>query len=46
MAVQAVEVASIGEVPDDSHWSAGGLGILYSEVGDSFDDTEHTFADK
>lgn len=46
MAVQAVEVASVGEVPDDSYWSARGLWISYSEVGDSFDDTKHAFADK
>ena len=46
MAVQAVEIASVSEVPDNSYWSAGGLWIPYSEIGNSFDDAEHAFTDK
>ncbi len=46
MAVHAVEVASVSEVPDDCYWSARGLWMPYSEIGDSFDDAEHAFTDK
>jgi len=46
MAVQAVEVASVGEVPDNCYWGAGGLGISQSEISDSFDNVEHAPADK
>ena len=46
MAVQAIEVASVGEVPDNSYRSTSGLRISQSEVGDSFDDAEHALADQ
>lgn len=46
MAMQAVEVASVGEVPDDGYWSASRLRVSYSEIGYSFDYTQHAFADK
>ena len=46
MAVQAVEVASVGEVPDNSYWSASGLWIPYSEIGNSLHHAEHAFTDK
>ena len=46
MAVQAVEVASVGEVPDDCYWGAGGLRIPYSKISNSLDDAEHAFTDQ
>lgn len=46
MTVEAVEVASVSEVPDNSYWGAGGLWVPYSEVGNALHDAEHTFTDK
>ena len=46
MTVQAVEIAPVGEVPDNSYWSAGGLGVPHSEIGNSFDYAQHAFADQ
>jgi len=46
MAVQAVEVAPVGEVPDYGYWSAGGLWIPYSEIGNSPHHAEHAFTEK
>jgi len=46
MAVQAAEVTPISEVPDNSYRSASWLWISHSEIGNSFDDTEHTSTDE
>jgi len=46
MAMQAVEIASVGEVPDNSYRSASGLRISYSKIGDPLDNADHTFTDK
>jgi len=46
MTVQAVEVTSVREVPDNGYWSAGGLGIPYSEIGNSLHHAQHAFTDK
>lgn len=46
MAVQTIEVASIGKVPDDCDWSTGGLGISDSEMSYSLNDAQHTFSNK
>lgn len=46
MAVQTIEVASIGEVPDDCDWSTGGLGVSDSEMSYSLNDAQHAFSNK
>ena len=46
MAVQAVEVASIGEVPDDCDWSTGRLGVSDSEMSYSLNDAQHAFSNE
>jgi len=46
MAVQAIQIASISEVPDNSYWSPGGLRIRYSKVGNSLYDANNATADK
>ena len=45
MAVQAVEVASVGEVPYNSYGSASRLWVSYSEISNSFDDAKYAFTD-
>jgi len=46
MTVQAVEVTSVGEVPNNGYGSTCGLRISESEVSDSFYNAEHAFTDK
>ena len=46
MTVEAIEIAPVGEVPNNSHWNAGRLWILDAKVANSLHYTEHTFADK
>jgi hypothetical protein len=46
MTMQAVEVASVGEVPNNGYWSTSRLWIPYSEIGDALYHVEHAFADK
>jgi len=46
MAMQAVQIAAIGEVPNNGDRSARWLWVPRSQSRDSFDDAQHAFTDQ
>ena len=46
MAMQAIEVTFVSEIPHYGYGCTSGLGVPYSEAGYAFYYAQHAFADK